>query len=171
MAKSDNNNPNVDKFLKLAVAQIGISVEDSSEKVDELTSIFTSLINTNKELQQDLANLPEQPNTVKLIRKLHQQSQELVTKTSSAVIAFQFYDRLCQRLEHVQNSLTKLNNLNGNQLDIESLTSLKQEIYQTFTMQEERELFENIMQGLSVEAAIEAYKSHEQEDDNSIELF
>ncbi len=98
---------------------------------------------------------------------------------SSAIVAFQFYDRLCQRIEHVAKGLDELSLLLGEEgklNDSQGWKGLRDHIKDLYTMKEEFIMFEAIMQGASAKEALLVYKNamesqSSQEDDGDVELF
>ena len=99
----------------------------------------------------------------------------------TATIAFQFYDHLTQRLDHVKRDLSWLSSLVSSPDQLykpEAWQKLQTDIMSNYTMQEERLMFEHIMNGASVESALEIYNHHfnrvKDDDDQTndeIELF
>ena len=96
----------------------------------------------------------------------------------NAVIAFQFYDRLCQRLDHTSECLRNLSEIEDNEetSSAEEVTKLRDRVYNHFTMEEERQLFDAVLTSKDFEHAIAEYtlarsKSLEEDDDDDIELF
>ena len=94
----------------------------------------------------------------------------------SAIVAFQFYDKLTQRLMHVSNSIESLSELVKDTQKIYNPLEwhhLQEQIKSKYTMREERDMFDNVMQGGDIRQAVrlfnEAQKSAVAEDD--IEFF
>lgn len=110
-----------------------------------------------------------------MLESIDVKCQLLSDKVQNAIIAFQFYDRLSQKLTHVSQSLTWLGDLVSNQSWIynpREWMSLQQDIRSHYTMQEERGMFDLILKGASVEEVLASriQKSEEQET-GEIELF
>lgn len=163
-------------MLALAVAQIDTSLTEGSQSIDKLTSSFTAMAeNTQKLLQIATESGPSIP--VEIGHLAH----DLQSEIQQAVIAFQFYDRLTQRLEHVGNSLEQVGHLIADPAQRylpAHWSKLQREIKSNYTMEAERIMFEHIMAGHSVAEALEIYHhhfSHHDADDfgtdDDIELF
>jgi hypothetical protein len=92
-----------------------------------------------------------------------------------SIMAFQFYDRLSQRLDHVKEALEQLGKLvadPGRLYSPQEWTRLQQRIRSRYTMREEQEMFDALLRGESVEQALEAVKARlEAGDIDDIELF
>ena len=102
-------------------------------------------------------------------------------EVGKAVVAFQFYDRLSQRMEHIGESLEKTGHLisdpAGRYMERE-WTKLQDEIKANYTMEAERIMFEHILAGRSIAEALEIYHHHFNKPmddafgtDDDIELF
>ena len=78
----------------------------------------------------------------------------------SAIIAFQFYDKLTQRLNHVTGSLGSLADLVNDQRRLYNpyeWLGMQEKIKSRYTMEEERLMFEAIMEGKTVKQALAIY--------------
>ena len=133
------------RLLGLSVAQIHTGLTDGDKSVETLTTSFRELVDfclRVQELTQKPMDDPEQRLEIgKLATSMHDQ-------INAAIMAFQFYDRLCQRLDHVSGSLLCLSDLVK---DEESLNdprgwaSLRERIQDSYTMEAERLMFRAIM--------------------------
>lgn len=139
-------------MLELAAAQIHVAMRDSSVSVEALMGAFTTMVERFQGLEAR-------------IRAEDPEGNEGVSQVSSAMdealMALQFYDRLAQRLEHVEHGLGHLAELLGNPERIASppaWTSLQDEIRSRYTTEEERIMFASVMSGVPVAEAITHYK-------------
>jgi len=88
--------------------------------------------------------------------------------------AFQFYDKLTQRLSHVSHSLDALGNLVS---DSEKLYNpiewslLQEKIISKYSMPAEHHMFELVMQGKSVEEILKHVAPPTQSSEDDVELF
>ncbi|MCP4322706.1 MAG: hypothetical protein GY787_12845, partial [Alteromonadales bacterium] len=99
-------------------------------------------------------------------------------KVHSAIIAFQFYDKLSQRLDHVSESLSALTTLIGNPAELYSpiaWQSLQESIRSKYTMEAERQIFDKVISGVSIEEALIDFKQNiidkGDSEEDEIELF
>ncbi|WP_460232388.1 hypothetical protein [Aurantivibrio plasticivorans] len=156
-------------MLYLAICQIETSIVESNTSVQQLTDTFTRLAG------QTLGSNVEKDSDGNPIWT----TEEMRERINEAITAFQFYDRISQRLDHVSRGLERmtkifsdLNSLN----DIGSWEQIKEEVRESYSMECERAMFEKIVSGASVEEALATYrellhKQDDQEDEDDIELF
>jgi hypothetical protein len=108
-------------------------------------------------------------------------AEELSERVQQAIIAFQFYDRLNQRLDHASHSLEKIGHLIANSSERyqeSAWRNAQEDIKNSYTMESERIMFEHIIQGHSVAEALEIYQHQFKKEknegfgtDNDNELF
>ena len=149
-------------MLTLAVSQVECTMSDGEKSVAELTQSFTYIANQLKDLLS-LHNSKLDSSESNELEVLRASTEEIHEKTMSAIVAFQFYDRLTQRLDHVKRDLSWLSRLvsDPNQLYNPSAWSkLQADIMSNYTMEEERIMFEQIMNGASVDEALKIYQHH-----------
>lgn len=172
--------------LNLSVAQIDLSITEGDNSVNTLIDSFTFMSQHIDQIQQagsklaemsgDQAGMDEHKST------LLSEAGELSQKMQQAVIAFQFYDKLSQRLEHVSHGLSGLAEIVSHEMKVkneEEWEAFKASVRKGTTMREEEELFELIFdQHVPSEEAIEIMKdrmrqrmSTEDEVEEEIEFF
>lgn len=188
---SSSVNPDLDwsqiketiSMLCLAMAQIETTLTDSSKSVDELSVTFTGMAQDARKVMSlcEHADSSEKWDTQRndimaASGQMHQQMQR-------AIVAFQFYDRLSQKLHHVNESLTHLGDLISDTSRLYNPTEwnrIQQEIRSNYTMECERIMFDHIMKGATIREALELYRhqfeqtealSSEDNTDDDIELF
>ena len=110
-------------------------------------------------------------------------SQQMHQQMQRAIVAFQFYDRLTQKLHHVNESLTHLGDLISDASRLYNpgeWNRIQQEIRSNYTMECERLMFDHIMKGATISEALELYRhqfeqtedlSQNDATDDDIELF
>ncbi|MFL0798551.1 MAG: hypothetical protein K6L73_13800 [Cellvibrionaceae bacterium] len=162
------------RMLNLAIAQIQTTLEDSGRSMDTLTKVFT-------EIGQHTVKLKNSAETENVPEEFLRTTQLFNDHLNEAICAFQFYDRLSQRLEHVSHGLEQTTTLmdDSDQLHTpEAWESIFNELSATYTMDCERLMFEHLSRGASVQEALEVYKHQFSEEDKTpddtgddIELF
>jgi len=166
-------------MLALAVAQVETSMRDGEQSISTLSRIFSRMTRYIESIEKatqhvDAQSLNSYKETVKKATK------ELSHDTETSITAFQFYDRISQRLDHVSDSLDKLGALLSNPDHVASpdqWQALQEHIKASYTMEAERLMFEHILRGESIEEALQIYRHHfdkHQANDNTddeIELF
>ena len=166
-------------MLTLAVSQVECTMSDGEKSVTELTESFTFIAN---QLKHVIESSSEDNNTDSTgLASLRLSASDIHMKIMNAIVAFQFYDRLTQRLDHVKRDLSWLSDLVSDPKELYnplSWSKLQSDIMSNYTMEEERIMFQHIMDGATVEEALDIYKHHfiakaDQDDSTSdeIELF
>jgi hypothetical protein len=85
------------------------------------------------------------------------------SEIQNSVVAFQFHDRISQRLHNVTNALHSLSDLINSierMGDPDEWRQLQNTIKQSYSMESERLMFEHIMLGASVDDALAIYRHH-----------
>lgn len=144
-------------MLGLAVAQIESAMKDSHESVDVLTHSFTAMFGNAQVIADAAKDLP--PGAT---RQLIEENCTLVSaRMQEAIVAFQFYDRMAKRLSHVSHSVDGLAELISDNRRLYSpheWVGMQQRIRAENTMEEERVMFDAILQGMSVQQALAQYR-------------
>jgi hypothetical protein len=136
------------RMLELCEAQMESALSESDVAVDELIKSFTGLI----EAGQALGSLGDGSSD------LSRQLDALRKQTAAAVVAFQFYDKLTQRLGHVRYSLSALamficdREKSSERDQWRRLFATLRRLYRT---EEERQLFKLMVEGATAEQARE----------------
>lgn len=147
-------------MLALAVAQIEMSMRDSDGSVEVLSNSFTSMVGQVKMIEKTTAALPDTAETADARAAIIGSCTMVSEMMLAAIVAFQFYDKLTQRLGHVSSSLGTLADLIS---DVRRLYNpyewlgLQEKIKSRYTMEEERLMFDAIMQGKTVKQALSLY--------------
>ena len=167
-------------MLYLAVCQIEASIKESNTSVDSLTSSFTDLAKHSREVDQHVQKMSDLSDIDNIKQQVSETSQEMQSKINQAITAFQFYDRVSQRLDHVARNLERVSDVIGNPVDINNPSiweHIQNEVKNSYSMESERIMFEHIMRGASVKEALEIYQHHfsqedaEEDDGDEVELF
>ena len=165
-------------MLNLATAQVEYSMTDGDDSIDVLTDSFTSMsggINTIGEAIQSFAKFSDIDPV--LHQEVTQQCEDLGGQMQNAIIAFQFYDKLVQRLSHVRNSMTSLTDLIGSEKKLHSVDAwrnLQVDIRNAYTMEEDKQLFDAIIAGMPISEALKQMAQKKQDAsgiEDDIELF
>ncbi|WP_319557954.1 hypothetical protein [Thiomicrorhabdus sp.] len=150
--------------LNLSVAQIDLSITEGDNSVNALIDSFSYMSQhiehiqeLGKGLRQDISD-----EETSLKNALLTQAEDLAAKMQQAIIAFQFYDKLSQRLEHVSYGLSGLAEIVSHEMRVKSAEeweAFKASVRKGTTMREEEELFELIFdQHIPSDEAIEIMK-------------
>ncbi len=140
-------------MLNLSVAQIELSISDGDNSVNTLIDSFAFMSQHIQQIQAssqhiaDLANDESEGGINEQQSLLINEASELSAKMQQAVIAFQFYDKLSQRLEHVSRGLSGLAEIVSHEMHVKDEAQwerFKATVRKGTTMREEEELFELI---------------------------
>ena len=165
------------RMLNLAIAQVSGSLVNGDESVAELTGSFTSMAGAITEIRETIetTETPVEGLENNILETIDQKCQMLSDKVQSAIIAFQFYDRFTQNLSHVNESLSSLGDLIGDQSKLynpQEWTRYQQEMRDRYSMPEEHEMFDMIVAGASVAEVLESFNNKKVDQEvGEIELF
>jgi hypothetical protein len=142
------------RFLDLAAAQVEVALREGEADLGALTEAFATV---GAELQTLRATTPT-PDVVGACARMESQ-------LAVAVVAFQFFDRLSQRLQHVQEALQRIAGMVSDGSDVpghEAWERLRRHIRASYSMEHERLMFDLLVGGASADevlAALAALKS------------
>jgi hypothetical protein len=154
----------------LSAAQVDVILQESDVSVNTLTDSFTDIVEHMQKINSFLSELTESDIKSEALSCCAETSD----KIQAAIIAFQFYDRMQQCLQHITSNLRGLSKL------VESPEKLynpyewqhfQAEIRARYTMESEKLMFDAILQGKSIDEAIAAKAVFEQNQEDDIELF
>ena len=157
------------KMLNLSVARLEHAMSDGEDSVETLTDSFTSLAASISTMGTAASDLPESDIKDTILRNWNSVSD----KVHSSIIAFQFYDKLTQRLVHISKTLAEMTALVESDERINDpyeWKGLQEMIKSKYTLDSDIAMFDAILAGKSVEEILkEARESYKE--DNDIELF
>lgn len=145
-------------LLNLAVAQIEMAMKDSGGSVEVLTDTFTVMYGNLMALVEQVHALPDSPAK----QSIEAAGAGVTAQMQRAIVAFQFYDRLSQRLSHVCRSLEGLNGIVSDPAKLYNPYAwheLQQKIRAKYTMEDEKLMFDKVLATGDVKAALEDYVS------------
>jgi predicted methyltransferase MtxX (methanogen marker protein 4) len=165
-------------MLELAAGQVDAAMRDSNSSVNTLMDTFTSMADTLATIDVALGTLPDTVGNGMVKAEIQDNARLVAQKVHHAIIAFQFYDKLVQRLDHVCHSLSGLSGLvsdTGRLYNPAEWSALQELIRSKYTMTEERGMFDAVMAGATVDEALKHYmttRMQQVEDSGGeIELF
>lgn len=161
-------------MMELAAAQIEAAMKDSHNSVEVLTSTFTTMAGNMRMISETVGALPDTAEAAAAKAGLQGATEHVYGMVNQAIIAFQFYDKLVQRLSHVIHSLDGLADLVGDKSRLYNpgeWVALQQGIRSRYTMREEVEMFEAVLAGVPVQEAIEQFMAKVNDKSDDVELF
>lgn len=158
------------KLLNLSAAQVDVILQDSELSVNTLTESFTDIVESMQTINNHLVSLDISDANKQVLDCC----SETRAKIQMAIIAFQFYDRMQQCLQHVTLNLRDLSRLveNPERLnDPNEWHEYQNQIRSRYTMEAEKMMFDAILEGKSFDEAIAAKNANQYNQSNDIELF
>jgi len=159
-------------MLGLCEAQMESALHDSDQAVDALIKAFSSLVETTRAIDAMAQALPPDLKAT-LSADFDQQVGEVSKQMSNAVMAFQFYDKLTQRLGHVRYSLSTLAMFvcdRTQSTQPEQWKRLLNTLRRLYRTEEERQIFQTIIDGVPSDKA-QAIPPRQAPVPGAVELF
>ncbi len=158
-------------MLILSAVQVEDMLNESDVSVNTLTESFTSIVEHMQAINDYLLALDS--------GEVRDQAlaccAETTDKIQASIIAFQFYDRMQQCLQHVTSNLKGLSELVEDQNRLYNPVEwrdFQHQIRSRYTMESEKLMFDAIVKGKSVDEALAIKNAHQEEDQSdNIELF
>ena len=184
-APSTANSPDLDwsqvretvRMLQLAAAQVDLALREGDDSVGALSNSFTSMVGSVSTIAATARGVECSDEEDAAAIQIIKQNCELVgSQMQTAIVAFQFYDRLSQQLAHVTHSLESMGELVGNQdrlFDPYEWTGLQEKIRSRYSMPEEQDMFDALLAGATIEEALRLCekKMADRGSSDDIELF
>lgn len=162
-------------MLELAMVQIDTALRDSRASFEVLSNTFTAMANFLGSQQETLLALPTTEEGEATKAGVLETGSQVMSMMNDAIISFQFYDRMGQRLDHVCRSLHELSQLvadRGKIYSPDEWIKLQELIRSMYTTPEERDMFDSVMLGVPVEQAISNYVANlHEKSGGDVELF
>jgi len=164
------------RMLSLSVAQIEMAMNESDDSIGALTTSFTTMVEQTQKISAAAGTVSVEGNE-EPVAEIQGQCAELANSVNHSIVAFQFYDKLTQRLDHVNHSLNALAELVSDQTRLynpNEWMDLQGAIRGRYSMVEEQEMFDALLSGATVEEALEGCREKVNEVANSsdqIEFF
>ncbi len=163
------------RMLALCEAQMDAATQDSDAAVNILATAFTDLISAVRELGTLSKAGAGEATSAQTLAEINARCAALSNQVAATVVAFQFYDKLSQRLGHVRYSLSTMALFicdRSNSQRPEHWEKLLFTLGRLYRTAEERAIFDSIAGSLSL-----TMSEHEEplskalSDAGSIELF
>ncbi|TRW89944.1 hypothetical protein [Candidatus Methylobacter oryzae] len=178
MPNSNSYNPDLDwtqvretsRMLILSAIQVEDMLAESDISVNTLTESFTSIVEHMQAINNYLLAL----DSCEIREEALACCAETTDKIQASIIAFQFYDRMQQCLQHVTSNLKGLSELVQDPNRLYSPAEWREfqhEIRSRYTMESEKLMFDAIVRGKSVHEALAIKNAHQEEQSDNIELF
>jgi CHAD domain-containing protein len=149
---------------------VDVILQESELSVNTLIESFTDIVESMQAINNHLLALDASDTNDQALACC----SETKAKIQAAIIAFQFYDRMQQCLQHVTSNLRGLSKLVENPERLYNPNEwheFQDQIRSRYTMESEKMMFDAILQGKSVEDAIAAKNTLLNKQSDDIELF
>ena len=90
-----------------------MSLKDGDDSIQTLSNSFTSVIDSVNVISNAVNMLGDPPDYTKSVVTINIENEKVYDKMQEGIVAFQFYDKLSQRLSHVSHALGALAELVG----------------------------------------------------------
>jgi len=163
------------RMLHLTVAQIEMAMREGDDSINSLTDSFTTMVGSVDAIAAAARDLAEDDHGIK--GTIQGNCATVAGQMHAVIVAFQFYDKLSQRLSHVNHSLATLATLVGDQTRLYNpyeWRALQQKIRSRYSMQEEQDMFDALLAGASINEALQVLEQQRRvapDADPAIELF
>ena len=164
------------RMLHLAVAQIDMSLREGDDSVKTLSHSFSSMADSVNLLIKGYESLALKRKDNSIADSINTESHSISSQIQQSVVAFQFYDKLSQRLAHVSHALAALADLvndQGRLYNPQEWIGLQGKIRARYSMKEEQEMFDHLLAGGTIEEALQKGMNvlHQMSENDEIELF
>lgn len=140
----------VAKSLKLAIAQINMSMRESDDSVHQLIASMAAVNDCLNQMGKIISKPDDQAGAVSL-DDLKKYSTVANQHMQDAVIAFQFYDRMTQRFAHVKENLQAIAELikKPDQQHPELWINLQNKLRSVYSTEQEQTMYQALVHGIS----------------------
>ena len=142
-------------MLQLCEAQMESALSESDIAVDALIKAFSGLADTARAFKEVTQSLPPEVQRA-TADNLDKQVASMTRQVAAAIVAFQFYDKLSQRLGHVRYSLTSLAGFVCNRAQTRQRDQWRElfgALNRLYRTEEERQIFQMMVVGASAQDA------------------
>jgi len=140
-------------LLQLAAAQLALSLKETEQPFDDLSKLFIEIVEGYNQIEGLIGSCED--SDVQKLQELHNYTQG---KVRNAIVDFQFYDRMTQRLQHIMSNIQDaIQALEAKESGDEAEWSkIFERIEKSYTMREETLLFDSIRRGEGFETAVKS---------------
>ena len=159
------------KLLSLLSTQVRYAMQESDTSVNALTESFNEMIaHVNCIHETVQGKFDDEAKNIILL-----ECDEVTKKMQSTIIAFQFYDKLSQRMQHSSDSLDLFNeqfSSTSHSFNTEAWSIMLDQINAHYTIEHDRDIFKEAIYGLQAsEARDNSGNMPGNEEPGDIELF
>lgn len=155
-------------ILNVAVARIKHAMIEGDDSFTSLSESFVEIINSAEQITLATKKLEDSP----VKTDIYENCEDISQRVGSSIVAFQFYDKLSQRMALVSNTLNSLSEVLKDPVkkgDHKEWLNLQNTIRSKYTLDSDQKMFDDVLNGMSVEEALKT--AVEETTENDIEFF
>lgn len=140
-------------MINVAVARIEHAMNDGNESFTSLSQSFVGIANAAENISNKIA----QSNSGSNNSEINDSCADISTRVDDSIVAFQFYDRLSQRMTMVSKTLNSLTDVLNDTTKIDTQDEwlkLQKTIRSKYTLDADQEMFDAVLKGMSIEDAL-----------------
>lgn len=159
--------------LKTAVSQIDMSLHCSEDSVAKLIEAITEATDQVRTAKHEALRFGVSDSPAKMANIISAQCEEVEASLHKAIMALQFYDRMTQRLLHIQENLCAVSAvmLAPEQKHSSLFKSLHGKMGSVYSPEQEQLICESLLQELAAEKHHKNPVNENTQTSNDIELF
>lgn len=164
----NKNEQNIVNALAMAIAQIDMSIHESGQSVNLAMEAFTETANCLAKVRESLDSCPDE-----VVGRVADDLNTATQQLDKAIVAFQFFDRLTQRITHIGENLSSVTSVvQEPELEHSYLWEQMQEkLRQVYSQDQERMLYRQLSDQKTGKVMPDDVKSNHEPTHGSTELF
>ena len=140
-------------MINVAVARIEHAMLEGDDSFNSLSQSFVEIVKSTNQIVADSKKLEDSPTK----NQIETNCQDISQRVGDSIVAFQFYDKLSQRMGLVSQTLNSLNKLldDADKKDVQDeWLMLQKTIRSKYTLDADQEMFDAVLKGSSIEDAL-----------------
>ena len=171
---TDNNQQNWSQIretvllINVAVARIEHAMTEGDDSFTSLSQSFVEIVDSARQITNSAEELDNSP----VKSAINDSCQDISQRIDNSIVAFQFYDKLSQRMTLVSKTLNSLTEIlkDPNKTNVQDeWIKLQNVIRSKYTLDTDQKMFDDVLNGIPLKEALAAAVETTTEDD--IEFF
>lgn len=157
-------------MINVAVARIEHAMIEGNDSFTSLSHSFVEIVEFAGKITAEVNNLEDSPTKI----KIDQNCTEISQRINNSIIAFQFYDRLSQRMGMVSKTLNSLTEVldDPDKMNIkEEWLKLQNTIRSKYTLDADQKMFDDVLSGIPIDEALKTALNNTLDENEDIEFF
>lgn len=155
-------------MINVAVARIEHAMVEGDDSFTKLSESFVGIADSAEQIKRETQKLDDSPTN----KNINTSCKEISNQVGNSIVAFQFYDRLSQRMALISKTLNSLTdmledpsktNMQNEWIDLQSIIRSK------YTLDADQKMFDAVLSGTSIEDALKT--AVEETEEEEIEFF